>query len=309
VRAVLLRCPKSNYFLASDWINFSFRELVERRKWSWLIKNAQFTFSNQVTAGKVTVTNGSSTVVGTGTAFTSAMIGLQFRVSLLTPIYDIIAVTDGLHLTLDQTWGGTSQSQVGYQIYLARPIPPTDFHSFTTIYDPNFNWQLWLTVTQPELNTYDAQRSTQGTPYVCADYDYTSLAVGGATISPQLPRFEIWPHQTSQYVIPFQYESRPPDLSDATGQLPRYIPGDVLLEQALAQAARWPGPDKEHPNPYFNASLSAMHQKLWEEKVHRLEVQDDEVYGRDVQYGPIFTMPFAPLPFPVNAAYMQVHAI
>lgn len=156
---------------------------------------------------------------------------------------------------------------------------------------------------------YDAQRASQGTPYVVADYDYTSLQLGGGVISPPIPRFEIWPHQQAQYVLPFLYESRPPDLNDAGATLPRYIPGSVVLEGALANAARWPGSDTEHRNPYFNLQLAMSHGKEFERMVNELQRQDDEVYGMDIWYesGPVW--PMAPLPFPINSSYLQLHAI
>lgn len=308
-RAILLRCPAAGGPLAQQWITYAFREVWDKRKWSWKIKRGQFTFPNQYTTGTATVTNGSAVVTGSGTAWASTMVGQQFRIGLLTPIYDIASVQSATQLTLADVWGAASNTSVGYQIYTAYVLPPTDFHSLTSIYDPNFNWQLWTTVTQAELNTYDAQRASQGTPYVCADFDYTSVQIGGAAISPSLPRFEIWPHQTAQYVIPFLYESVPPDLNDSTGQLPRYIQGNILLEGALAQCARWPGPSMQERNAYFNLQLANEHEERYRGMVREQEVRDDEIYGRDVSYGPVLNMPFAPLPFPVNAAYMQVHAI
>lgn len=305
---VLLRCPLVGPMMAQQFVQHAFRDLVERRKWSWLIKRSQFVFPNQYTTGTVTVTNNSNAVVGVGTTWTSAMIGRQFRISLLTPIYDIIAVPSATSLTLSDVWGGTTQAGVTYQIYLAYPLPPTDFHSFTSVYDPNFSWSLWLTVKQEELNMYDAQRAAQGTPYVVADYDYTNLQLGGAAITPPIPRFEVWPHQTAAYVIPFIYESRPPDLNDSGATLPRYIPGNVLLEGALSQCARWPGTDRAHVNPYFNLALAQQHQKRFDDLVDRMQVQDDEIYERDINYGQYSTFPLAPLPFPINAAYLQTHA-
>ena len=59
---------------------------------------------------------------------------------------------------------------------------------------------------------------------------------------------------------------------------------------------------------YFNVNLAMTHSALFDKAVRQLEVQDDEVYCRDVSYGSEFTMPFAPYPFPVNAAYLQVHS-
>lgn len=304
-----MRCPIAGPFLAQQFVNFAFRDLLEKRKWSFAIRQSQFIFPNQVTAGTVTVTLNSTAVVGVGTAFVASMIGQQFRVNTLTPIYTIVAVGSTTTLTLDQPWGTTTKAGAGFQIYTAYQIPPTDFHAFTTVWDSNFSWQLWTTCSQAELNSYDAQRASQGVPYVVADYDYTSLAFGGATLSPALPRFEIWPHQTSTYVIPFMYESRFPDLNDSNGELPRFIPGNVLLEGALAQAARWPGPDAEHRNPYFNLNLAQMHQALYDKQVRELERQDDDVYCRDVSYGQQPGMAFCPYPFPINSAYLQLHAI
>jgi hypothetical protein len=278
------------------------------RKWSWLIKRGQFIFPNQVTVGTVSVTNGLNTVTGVGTTFTQTMVGQQFRIGLLYPIYDIISVQNSTHLTLSDVWGGLTSVNVGYQIYTAYQPAPLDFHSFTSVYDPNFSWQLWFSIAQDELNLYDAQRSSQGTPYVVADYDYTSLQLGGATITPPIPRFEIWPHQVSAYVIPYIYESRPPDLDDAGATLPRYIRGDILLEGALAQAALWPGTDSEHRNPYFNMDVYRNHSARFERMVQEMAVQDDEVYGRDLWYTTNPTWPMAPYPFPVNASFLQVHA-
>lgn len=308
-KSVLLRCPLTGPFLAQQFVNYSFRDLIEKRKWSWSIKQSQFIFPNQVTTGTVSVTNNSNTVTGIGTGFSATMIGQQFRIATTTPIYTIIAVTSATSLTLDNVWGSISASNQGYQIYTAYQIPPTDFHAFTTVYDPNFNWQLWTTCSQLELNTYDAQRSSQGTPYVVADYDYTNLLFGGATITPALPRFEIWPQQTSPYVIPFMYECRFPDLQDSNGELPRFIPGNVLIEGAMAQCARWPGPDNDHKNVYFNLGLAQMHEQKYEKMVRELEIQDDEVYERDVNYGQQPGLAFCPYPFPINDAYLQLHAI
>lgn len=308
-KSVLLRCPLAGPFLSQQFINYAFRDLIEKRKWSWAIAQSQFIFPNQVTAGKVTVTNNSNAVTGIGTAFNATMIGYQFRISTTTPIYTITAVASATSLTLDQVWGSTSLASVNYQIYIAYQIPPTDFHAFTTVYDPNFSWSLWTTCSQAELNTYDAQRSAQGTPYVVADYDYTNLLFGGAAITPALPRFEVWPQQTAPYVIPFMYEKRFPDLNDSNGELPRFIPGNVLLEGALAQAARWPGLDADHRNPYFSLPLSQMHQAIYDKQVRELEINDDNVYGRDVSYGQQSGLQFCPYPFPVNDAYLQLHAI
>ena len=53
---VLLRCPLAGPLLARDWVSNSFRRLAERRAWSWLIKQSQFTTAALYNTGTVTVT-------------------------------------------------------------------------------------------------------------------------------------------------------------------------------------------------------------------------------------------------------------
>ena len=143
-----------------------------------------------------------------------------------------------------------------------------------------------------------------GVTYVLND---TFVIQARAVPNAGLPRFEIWPHQTAQYVYPFLYEARATDLSDTGAVLPRYIRGDVLLELALAEAARYPGPSADRPNPYFNIKLSDMHQMRAERMILDLERQDDETFEQDVTFQMPLGFPYAtPLG---DASWLQAHAI
>lgn len=303
VGKVLLRCPIAGPLLARDWVSNAFRQVSERRPWSWLVKQGQFILPALHNTGTVSVTQGSTTVAGVGTGFTSVLVGRQFRLTSTTPIYTITAVDDVLQtLTLDLAWGAKDYAGIGYEIYGAYVSPPSDFNYFTTIWDPNFNWQLHLNVSQSELNRWDAQRSNRGQAYLVAPRDYYTPA--GETVP--LPRFEVWPHVTSTYVLPFMYVSRATDLQDTGAILPRYIRGDILMELAMAEAARWPGPSMEKVNPYYNLKLADTHATKAEYMLAELERQDEEVSMMDVWYDSITRLPWAPLPMDAN--YWQKHA-
>src|SRR5256885_2076332 len=86
-RQLLLRCPAASLFLARSWIDFAFRQLWDRKLWSWQRKQGQYIFDQVVSAGTVTVTRGSFTVQGSGTAWTQDQVNHQFRIGLSTPIY------------------------------------------------------------------------------------------------------------------------------------------------------------------------------------------------------------------------------
>jgi len=254
VGAVGLRCPSASLFLRRQWIDYAFRQLWDYKLWSWQRKRGQFLLMQAVVAGTVTVTRGNFTVVGTGTAWTTDLASAQFRVGTQTPIYTIASVADTTHFDLTTVWGGATATNVIYSIYNAYVTVPSDFQNFITVWDPQYNWQLETNVTQEELNAWDSQRANSGTAYVIASLDFDDVFN-----TPPLARYEIWPHQRALYCYPFMYVSRPPDLSDPGASLPRAIRGDVLLESALAQAARWPGAAADARNPYFNLALAQQH--------------------------------------------------
>jgi hypothetical protein len=301
---VLLRCPMAGPLLARDWVSNAFRQIAERRPWSWLQKQGQFIIPALYNTGTVTTTQSSATVTGAGTAWTAALIGRQFRLTSTTPIYTIEAVDVGLQtLTLDLPWGAKNYVNMGYEIYGAYASPPSDFNYFITIWDPNFNWQLHQNISQRELNAWDAQRSNRGQAYLVAPRDYYTPV--GETIA--LPRFEVWPHVTGQYVLPFLYVARATDLQDSGALLPRYVRGDIILEMALAEAALWPGPSVEKVNPYFNPKLATIHLQKAEMFLSELERQDEEINEQNIWYDSITRLPWAPLPMDAN--FWQRHAI
>jgi len=303
---VKLRAPAVSSLLARDWISHAFRRVAERRLWSWLISPGQMLFPAVYTDGTVDVTHNSTAVVGNATVFTAAMEGLQFSVGNQNPIYTVVTRTDNTNIVLDQPWGGATALAQGFEIFRAYHTVPADFHAFISVWDPRFNWQLNLDVTQEELNRYDAQRANQASSsYAVATHSYGTIDDAGADVSPPLPRYEIWPHQKSEYVYPYLYETRATDLEDSGATLPRYIRGDLILEMALADAARWPGVEGK-VNTYHNLRLAEFHDARAEKMLQRMELQDDNVYVDDVQYQQAINMPYAPLPW-IDANWMQDH--
>jgi len=298
---VLLRVPAASSLLAQDWVQNAFRQVAERRPWSWLIRRGQYLFNAVYTTGTVAVTFGSTTVTGSGTTFNPGMIGRQFRVGLQTPVYTIAAVPDATTLTLDQAWGGDAASGVGFEIFNMYQTVPADFNYHLSVFDPRFNWQLNQTVTQIELNSYDAQRANQSSSsYVVVPYAYD------LTTNPPRMRYEFWPCQKAQYSYPYLYVARATDLADSGASLPLFVRGDVLLEMALAEAARWPGSSRDKPSNYFSLALAIMHERRAERMIMEMERQDDEISEMDVRY--TMNLPYSPLPW-ADANFLQSHAI
>lgn len=311
---VILRCPAAGILLARDWVNNAFRQVAEYRLWSWQTRREQFVANAVYNDGTVAVTHNSTTVTGTGTVFTAAMQGRQFRLGSNDPVYTIATRNSNTEIVLDREWGGATASGQSYEIWNAYFTAPTDFHSFVSVWDPNFNWQLHLHVAQEEINSVDSQRSNAGTSYVIADLDYTTIhsgrgSIDGTTVTIPLPRYEIWPHQKGAYVWPFLYKIRATDLEDSGALLPRYIRGDVLLELALMEAASWPGTASKK-NPYASQSRADHHyRRIYGDRrfpgmLAEMARQDDEVFEQDIAY--ITSRSFAPYPF-YDTDFMQSH--
>jgi hypothetical protein len=398
---VLLHCPSAGQHLARHWVESAFRRVCERREWSWRIKHSQWVAPALYNTGTVSVSQGSQTVTGLGTSWTTNMIGRQFRIGVNAPIYTIVSVDGATSLTLDLFWAGPDQVDKTYEIYQCYFEAPYDFHHLICIWDPRMNWQLYTNLTTSELASFDSQRSFRGQAYVAVNFDYSPSYVGSvaqpikviqgvvtgdnpisagpftgpvsslytvkcestgisgvatfgwnknngtwtsglltsnlstplidgvqvawpddasqtyrigdtwvittsASSNPGLPRYELWPHQTGAYYYPFMYIAQMPDIDDEGVVLPRYLRGDVLIEMALAEAAKWPGLE-DKPNPYFNLGLSKFHTDRAEFLIRELEVQDDNIYEQNLTYA-TSGMSMAPLPWG-DAAWLAKHSL
>ena len=398
VGRVKLYCPMAGQFLAEDFVRNAFYRISRERKWSWLIKQGQFLFPLLYNTGTVAVTRGSTIVTGTSTTFTQALVGLQFRTAINNPIYTVQSVQSTTQLTLDTFWGGTTTSGIVPNIYRAYVTVPDDFHSFISVYDPNFNWQLNLNYSQNDLNAVDAQRANVGQAYLLAWLDFTRDYVGqvaqpvqtigtgsdpattgtytgpnnaiftvqittagasgtavfkwkkddgtfttGVTTSTSaltlqdgvqvyfptatytlndvwaiqciagsnagLQRYEVWPHIQNEYVLPYIYEREVFSISDPLATIPRSITTDVLLEGALAEAARWPGPSPDKPNSYYRLELADRHEEKFTRLMYQLEVRDEDLAMQDVMYQSLTGLPFAVFPNIGDTNWLQDHAI
>src|SRR5277367_1867657 len=181
-RALQLHSPILPTTLAQQFIRSRFRDIRRKRLWSWRIGQNQCITPNVYSIGLASATVNSLTVTGSATAWTSALIGLQFRFGAVAPIYTIVAVNQAAQtLTLDLPYGGAANATpTGYQIFQAYLTPPADFQDFISLKDTFNNYRLWLHLTQEELDTYDAQRSWSGTAYGVADYRYSTSPTAGS---------------------------------------------------------------------------------------------------------------------------------
>ena len=105
-----------------------------------------------------------------------------------------------------------------------------------------------LTVAFPPLDSADVAIA-----YTSGDVFVIPAAAASAS---GLARYEAWPHIKADEMRPYLYLAQPLDLSDPGATLSRYIPGDLVLEKALAAMARW----KHKENAYYDLRLAQVHE-------------------------------------------------
>src|SRR3990167_7598872 len=80
--------------------------------------------------GTVAMTNGSKTITGTGTTWTSAMVGRKIRFNNENAYYRIAAFVSTTELTLEVIYQGTTDTDATYSIYKDEYKLPADCNTY-----------------------------------------------------------------------------------------------------------------------------------------------------------------------------------
>lgn len=297
-RKLLLRCPKLGPFIARDLIKKAFDDVRDLYSWSWRIKRAQITVPTAYSIGTAVVSYGSPTVTLTGGGVVDiSHQGRQFRTGVASPILTITGVDTGLNTyTLSENWTGQSATDQAFKVYQAFISMPSDFQSFLSVVDPVTYWTVVTdNVNLEMIDRRDPQRSVVGSPpRVLVPYDYYNGS----------PRYELWPHQTSQAFYLMAYMSNYGAAFDAGVVIPDTLgDGDIILERGLMYTAKWPGPNRNDPNPYFSQNTADFHEKNYDRRIGILIKEDVERMQNSIWYQADQSRNQSNL----NASYMQSH--
>jgi hypothetical protein len=200
---------------------------LEARSWSFRRTNAVVTSTAPEGGGTVTVTQGSATVTGAGTAFVATDVGSKLRVGSGTNsvgLFTILGVQSATQLTLTTPYPGASLAGQPYFLFQQfYSIPGAD--KIISIQGGN---QLDLTEgTHEDFNRRDPLRQATSTPSVAwAPYGRDSL---------NNAQFEFWPINAAAtpYVVDYLLGFTTM-VNDADQPL---VPGAVVEARAMADAA------------------------------------------------------------------------
>lgn len=289
--------------LAQRFVNIAYTRAIRANEWSQLKGNGEWYIPAPYSTGTVTIADGDTVVVGSGTTFTSDMVGRQIMLANQgVPWYDIIGFTDTTHITLDRAYSGLDLSGDEFEINQIYVEAPSDFDFFISVLDPEREWKLHFNIEQVVIDAWDPKRQKVGDVWLIAPAGPKVDADG--TKNSARHRFEVWPRAGSARRIPFRFQKKVNQLT-AVGDVPIWpLKGDVITEGALARLAMYKG-EKDAPNEYYDLSLYRFHQENFLRELHRAAMEDQRVSQTWVAYADTEDWPFAP----IDGAYLQSHDV
>lgn len=296
-KRILVYAPECPLPLAQEFINNAYSRVQSAWAWQALRVDLDKIFPLTYTTGTAQVTAGSLNVVGNGTTWTQAHVGLQFLVGGTAPIYTIETVTDATHLILDRAYGNTTNAAAVYSIQLVYLELPSDYIYIESVRDLANNWRLRTGFSQKQLDVWDAKRNVTGTPYLCA--------AAPVRVSNNAERLEFWPRVApgpKTYMI--RYQKRPPLLSADTDTPIFPVRGDAIRYGALAELAMWKGTSKV-PNVNFDLNTHQLYEGMFQEALQEAIREENEHYQQLVKYEDSEGLPYAP----IDASYLQTHDV
>jgi hypothetical protein len=253
-------------------INNLVRRVYDRRNWYGMFTKGQIISPGYYSVGTVSVTFGSPTVTGVGTAFSQSLVGQQFRLGFTSPIYTIIAVPGPTALTLELPFGNVSQSGTGYyitQFYYSFP----NIKYFYSVKNIALMFRMLTNVPQSLIENWDPSRLQMLYPRVVATMPPDSN--GNYQV-------ELWPVPNTQQAYPYLAYIQPPNLVDDLDNIPAFIRADIIESGAIAEVLLV-DPKK---NPGYSESLALEMSKRFNgmfesELLHAMEA-DEALFRQNI---------------------------
>ncbi len=260
--------PDAPPLMVRRWIQNVNRRVMDYRNWYGLLVKGQIDVPDVVTGGSVAVTNASKIVTGTGTAFTSAMVGRQWRIGFSFPIYTIDSVQSATQLTLDLPWGDADRTNSSYNIFQNIVAIP-GIKMFFAVVNQKQGYRLKLHIPQEVINIYDTWRTTTGWTFLVADHVPSKSGE---------PQYELYPAPTFQQSFPFLAYLQPADMKN-DGDFPHpYIRSDVLVSGAIPHALRFRGKNSQ----YYDPQTANYYDLIFRQEVQNMAQMDNNVAQRDM---------------------------
>ena len=276
IQEVCLWNPDLDPQIAGRFINNSYRNVIDRRQWYALKVRGNLCIPTVVTQpGTATVTNKSNIVQGNGTNWASAgpnsIVGLQFRSSFAGPWQTIVSVDNAAQqLTLDTPYGLPTRTG-GFQIQEAYATLGSNIKYLLWAVNQQQGWPVEVNVPVPVENAWDVWRISLG---------WTTVFFTRAPTPDGQFQIEMWPTPFQAQVFPFEAFIQPPDMVLDNDSPASFIPADLIVLRAVADAKLFGG----RGSKYYDPTVAASKMKEFNERLEAAENVDNGLDQKDVTW-------------------------
>lgn len=314
--------PQLSDLYAQTLVNRAYKEIRDKRLWTWLRAEAELIAPSPIAEGFAAVTQFGTVVTFDSTAGplvtaanaagNPALLLRQFRISNGGSLYNIVAYSAGppVTITLDRPYGEQTTTGSSFAIYRCYFTPPqNDFLRFWSLLNAGEGYTISgerLGLTREELDRRDPQRASQGDAHYIASYKAQTSAypVGGTT--PGAFIWELWEHPTNPATYVVNYQRRGVDMVAPTDDIPSTFMSSVLMPNALEKACKWAAANAGRHKDLRGVNWLAIaksHKADYLLELHKAQRVDDEIalqnwIDPDEQYR---------LSGPIDGRYAQSH--
>lgn len=178
-----------------------YQQILSLLDWERLSAQSAFATPASYATGTVAVTNGSDSIVGTGTTWTEAMTNRMIRFAGQSEYYNFTFV-DATHGTLDRVYAGTTAAAATFRIDQNVYALPATLRTLDSLEIPGCGPLHLASGTD-----FDSDRMTYGQPA------YYALHMDTVDDVPQV-QVELWPVPERVYTVNYRWHK---DVSNPTG--------------------------------------------------------------------------------------------
>lgn len=236
------------------WINNARNHLWELVHGKYKEKTDYLTTTAAYEPGTLTATNGSTTLTGSGTAWTSAMARRLILIDATEPWYRLASVASGTSATMEDAFLGSTEAGLSYKIHTFIWSLPSDVQRLMQVSVQRT--EHWTTIPIIDrIEFYSTMpvplRWSEGVPEVCwLDEEDASgyLQLG------------IWPVPSTASLVQVRYEKTCSDLTNDADTLDIPGSGEYILNDTLVSAFTFKGRPRE----------AGLYEQKREKALHRL---------------------------------------
>lgn len=220
--------PGVDLDLLDGWIQDRYTAALDYLPWQRLDADGVIQTVAEYTAGTISVTNGSTSITGSGTVWTTAMNGRLIRIAEQSEFYEFTRTGDTTG-TLDRPYEGETASGLSYRIAQNLYVLPADLRLLHSVRSLSRN--LPLSRKSPaELRAMAPSQAVHSPPL------YYALAMDSLTDPPQ-PRLELYPIPTVVEAFAYRYTYDPVNPPTSGGSMLPFIRPAILMAGVQADIA------------------------------------------------------------------------